>query len=100
MSAATDLDGSARILLGAFSLIVDIGAYEHMFSIAITETAENNVELSWNTRSSRTYTILSTLGLATPWVEETTMPGDKSGSAAWIDIDPACTCKFYRIEIE
>jgi len=103
MNGATDLDGNPRILLGALSLTVDIGAYEYKFSIAITETPENNVELSWIMRPLRTYAILSTFDLTTtqPWVEETTISGGKSGGpAAWVDVDATSTLKFYRIGIK
>jgi len=102
MNGATDLDGNARILLGAFSLVVDIGAYEYRFDLAIARSVEGGVELSWTMRPQTSYSVLSSPHMSTqPWTEETTILGGKSGGpSAWIDVDRTSTLKFYRIGIE
>jgi hypothetical protein len=102
MNAATDLDGNPRILIGASSLTVDVGAYEYRFDLAIVRKTESDIELSWAMRPQRSYTILSSFNMtAEPWTEETTMLGGKSGGpASWIDADGTCTAKFYRIELK
>jgi hypothetical protein len=102
MNGATDHDGKPRILLGATSLTVDMGAYELTFPLAILSNTETNVELSWTMRPARSYTVLSSLGLtAQPWTEETTILGGKTGGpASWLDPDASSALKFYKIAIE
>jgi len=102
MNGAVDLDGNPRILLGAFSITVDMGAYELRFALGILKSEENHVELSWTTRPARTYTVLSTSDMVLqPWTEETTILGGKTGGpAVWVDPGPSSPLKFYRLEIE
>ncbi len=83
MWQALDLGGNPRILVGASSVTVDIGGYEVRFPLAIARRTEGDIELSWDARPVRRYTVLSSHDLATqPWAEETTISGGKSGSAA------------------
>jgi len=102
MNGAIDLDGNLRILVGALSLTVDMGAYEHRFPLAIGRNTPTEVELSWAMRPQRSYTILSSFNMtAEPWTEETTMLGGKSGGpAVWVDPSATSALKFYKIAIE
>jgi len=102
MNGATDLDGNARILLGAFSLVVDIGAYEYRFDLAIARSVEGGVELSWTMRPQTSYSVLSSPHMSTqPWTEETTILGGKSGGpAVWVAPSATSALKFYKIAIE
>lgn len=102
MNGAVDLDGRPRILLGATSLTVDMGAYEYRFDLAIVRNTESNVELSWTMRPLKSYTVLSSFDVtAQPWAEETTIFGGKTGGpASWIDPAASSAVKFYKIEIE
>jgi hypothetical protein len=101
MNGAVDLDGKPRILLGATSLTVDMGAHEYRFDFAIGRNIESNIELSWTMRPARNYTVLSSFDMMLqPWVEETTILGGKTGGpASWIDPGASPALKFYRIEI-
>jgi hypothetical protein len=102
MNAAVDFDGKPRILLGATSLTVDMGAYEYRFDFAIATNTESNVELSWTMRPLQSYTVLSSFDMtAQPWTEETTIPGGKSGGpASWIDPAASSALKFYKLAVE
>jgi hypothetical protein len=102
MNAATDLDGKPRILLGATSLTVDIGAYELTFALQIVRNTETDVELSWTMRPVTTYTVLSSFDItAQPWTDEATFFGSKSGGPAlWTDSDASSALKFYKLEIK
>ncbi|MDP2897310.1 MAG: choice-of-anchor Q domain-containing protein [bacterium] len=102
MNGATDLDGKPRILLGATSLTVDMGAYELNFPIAIVRSTPTDIELSWTMRPLTTYTVLSTFDItAQPWAEEATIFGGKTGGpAVWVDPSAASALKFYKLEIE
>jgi hypothetical protein len=102
MAIATDLDGRPRILLGATSLTVDMGAYELTFPLAIVRSTPTDIELSWTMRPVTTYTVLSTFDItAQPWTEETTFSGGKTGGpASWLDLDASSALKFYRIAVE
>lgn len=102
MDTATDLDGEPRILLGATSLTVDMGAYEYRFDFAIARNTESSVELSWIMRPARSYTVLSSFDMSTqPWGEETTILGGKTGGpAVWADPGASSALKFYKIAIE
>jgi len=101
MNGATDLDGSPRILVGASSITVDIGAYEYRFDLAIGRDVES-VQLSWTMRPQTIYTVLSSFDVtAQPWAEETTILGGKTGGpAVWIDPSASSALKFYKIGIE
>jgi hypothetical protein len=102
MATAVDLDGKPRILLGATSLTVDMGAYEYRFDFAIASNTENNVQLSWTMRPLTSYTVLSSFDVtAQPWAEETTILGGKTGGPAlWVDLAASSALKFYKIGIE
>jgi hypothetical protein len=101
MNGAVDLDGNPRILLGATSVTVDMGAYEYRFDFAIATNPESKVELSWTMRPARSYTVFSSSDMTLhPWVEETTMLGGKNGGpASWLDPDASSALKFYKIQI-
>jgi hypothetical protein len=101
MNGATDLDGNPRILLGATSLTVDMGAYEYRFDLAIARN-QNNVELSWTMRRQTIYTVLSSSDMVgQPWTEETTILGGKTGGpASWVEPSTASALKFYKIAIQ
>jgi hypothetical protein len=102
MTSAVDLNGNPRILLGATSITVDMGAYELRFPLAIVRKTETEVELSWIMRPLKTYTVLSNLDMILqPWAEETTIFGGKTGGpASWLDPAATSAIKFYKIEIE
>jgi len=102
MNGAVDLDGNPRILLGATSLTVDMGAYEYRFDLAIGRNTESNVGLSWTMRPQRSYTVFSSSDMILPpWAEETTILGGKTGGpASWIDPSASSALKFYKIAIE
>ena len=102
MATAVDFDGKPRIVLGASSLTVDIGAYEYRFDVGIVRNAESSVELSWTMRPVTSYTLLSTFDMTLqPWTEETTIFGGKTGGpASWIDPDASSSLKFYRLEVK
>jgi hypothetical protein len=102
MNTATDLDGNPRILLGALSLTVDMGAYEYRFDLAIARNPESNVGLSWTMRPARSYTVLSSSDMMLlPWTEETTILGGKTGGPGlWLDPGASSALKFYKIAIE
>jgi hypothetical protein len=102
MNAAVDFDGKPRILLGATSLTVDMGAYELTFPLAILRETPTDVELSWTMRPLKSYTVLSSFDMtAQPWAEETRILGGKSGGPAlWVDPSATSARKFYRIGIE
>jgi hypothetical protein len=102
MEGATDLDGRARILPGASSVTVDMGAYEYPFALSIVRDALNGVRLSWTMRPEKTYTVLSNPDMTTPsWGEAATiLGGSLGGPAAWADPDSSPALKFYRIAIE
>jgi hypothetical protein len=102
MNGALDLDGKPRILLGATSLTVDMGAYEYRFDLAIVRNIESDVELSWTMRPQKSYTVLSSFDVtAQPWSEETTILGGKTGGpAAWVDPAASSSLKFYRLEVK
>jgi hypothetical protein len=102
MNGAFDLNGKPRILLGASSLTVDMGAYELRFPIAIVGKTETEVELSWTMRPLKTYTVLSSFDMMLqPWAEETTIFGGKTGGpTSWLDPGATSAIKFYKIEIE
>ena len=102
MNGATDLDGNPRILVGATSLTVDIGAYEYRFDFAIARNGVGNTELSWTMRPQMSYTVFSTSDvLLQPWAEETTIFGGKTGGpASWIDPDASSALKFYKLEVK
>ena len=102
MNTATDFDGKPRILVGATSITVDMGAYEYRFDLAIARNTESNVALSWVMRPLKSYTVFSTSDLLLqPWAEETTILGGKTGGPAlWVDLDASSALKFYKIEIE
>jgi hypothetical protein len=102
MNGAFDLDGKPRILLGASSLTVDMGAYELRFPIAIVGKTETEVELSWTMRPLKTYTVLSSFDMMLqPWAEETTIFGGKTGGpTSWLDPGTTSALKFYRVEIK
>lgn len=101
MATGVDLDGEPRILLGATSLTVDMGAYEYRFDFAIARN-QSSVELSWTMRPLRSYTVFSSPELtAEPWTEETTIPGGRTGGpASWLDPSSSSALKFYKIGIE
>ncbi len=101
MNGAVDLDGNLRILLGATSLTVDMGAYEYRFDLGIARN-QSNVELSWTMRPQKSYTVLSSFDMtAQPWAEETTTFGGKTGGpAVWVDPSESSGIKFYKIGIE
>ena len=102
MEGAVDLDGKARILLGAASVTVDMGAYEYLFDLSIVRDALHGVRLTWTMRPEKTYTVLSNLDMAGPsWAEAATiLAGSLGGPAAWADPDSSPALKFYRIAIE
>ena len=102
MNGASDLDGKPRILLGATSLTVDMGAYELSFPLSIARNIATDVELSWTMRPVTTYTVLSSFDItAQPWVEETTIFGGKTGGpASWLDPDASPSLKFYKLEVK
>jgi hypothetical protein len=102
MNGATDLDGRPRILLGATSLTVDMGAYELKFPLAILREPASDVQLSWTMRPLTTYTLLSSFDItAQPWTEETTISGGKTGGpASWIDVGASSALKFYKLEVK
>ncbi len=101
MLQAVDLDGNPRILLGAYSLTVDMGPYEYKFAIAGVARQPAGVELKWDTRAGRTYIVSSCLKLGVePWFEEATVRAKSGGFTTWTDPDTASTSKFYRLELE
>jgi hypothetical protein len=102
MATAFDLDGRPRILLGATSLTVDMGAYELSFPLAIVKNTTTDVQLSWTMRPLTTYTVLSSFDItAQPWTDEATFFGSKSGGPAlWTDSDASSALKFYKLEIK
>jgi hypothetical protein len=102
MAGALDLDGKPRILLGATSITVDVGAYEYRFDLAIGKNTESNVELSWTMLPMTSYTVLSSFDVtAQPWAEETTIHGGRTGGPGlWLDPGASSALKFYKIAIE
>jgi len=103
METAVDLDGNRRILFGAFSLTVDIGAHEYGFSalpILLFWKPHGGLELIWQSYPGYTYIIWSCLDLLTgEWIEEATLPS--IGLIPWwTDLDTDYRCKFYKIQIE
>ncbi len=102
MNGAVDLDGNPRILLGATSITVDMGAYEFKFCVAgITLTSPaGSPELRWHSRQRVRYGVWSCTDLAAAmWnsVATVTSAGDET---TWTDSDAASMLKFYRVEIK
>jgi len=102
MNGATEFDGNPRILLGATSLTVDMGAYELRFPLAILREPATDVQLSWTMRPLKSYTVFSTSDmLLQPWSEETTIHGGRTGGpAVWLDPSASSALKFHKIGIE
>ncbi len=101
MWTAVDMEGKRRILFGATSETVDLGAYEYGASELPTLRilkGYGGVWLIWQGYPGYTYTIWSCLDLLYgEWTEETTVP---STGTWWTDVDTDHRCKFYRIEIK
>lgn len=104
MRDATDLDGKPRVLLGNFSMTVDMGAYEFgSFAfkvVGFTRENDGKAGLSWSSRPGDTYTIWSCSDLAADiWTEEATVPSEGQ-TTTWTDtnVTPSRQ-KFYRIQI-
>lgn len=102
MKGAVDLDGNPRILLGATSLTVDMGAYERRFPLGIAWMGPAGIELSWTMRPQTAYTVLSSFDVAAePWTHETMiLGGETGGPAVWLDPATTSPLKFYKIAIE
>jgi hypothetical protein len=97
-----DPDGKARILKGASSLTVDMGAYEFFRPtiVNVKETDEEGVELTWTSQANDSYVIFSSADLATgAWVEEATVPSQGS-TTFWTDPAPVVPIKFYRVQMK
>lgn len=102
MATAFDLDGNPRILGGAWSLTVDMGAYEYRFSIGGIRIVPGTgaPELSWNSRQKVRYGVWSCTNLAAAlWNAEAEVPAGKE-MTIWTDPDTTSTLKFYRIELK
>jgi len=102
MATAVDLDGKPRILAGASSLTVDMGAYEFRFRVAgITLTSPGgSLELSWKSKAGVRYGVWSCTGLTGGlWNVEANVPAGKEVTT-WTDPDMASPLKFYRVEIK
>jgi hypothetical protein len=101
MWGRTDLAGNDRILPGASSLRVDMGAYELVSSglRAYISGTDGGVQLVWSSQPGASYTIWSCVDLSSgEWTEEATV---LSGGAVsiWSDTNAASALKFYRIEL-
>jgi fructose-specific component phosphotransferase system IIB-like protein len=103
METAVDLDGNRRILSGAFSLTVDIGADEltaSSFRTIRIWKPDGGVELLWESYPGYSYTVWSCLDLLNgEWTEEKTVPA-MGVVTWWSDLHTEHRCKFCRIGIE
>ena len=104
MAGAMDLDYKPRILRGASSLTVDMGAYECgvcPFEITkVGEAALGAVQLTWRTRPGQTYAIHACNNLCGgSWSELATISSEGSESS-WTDTSPGQHTRFYRIEMK
>ena len=103
MRAALDLDGNLRIVCGAASLTVDMGAYEYgswPFVIGeIVLQGTGDVELRWRSRPDDLYVVWSCADLAVGvWTQESAvLSGGESTS--WTDLNPDGPRRFYRVEM-
>jgi hypothetical protein len=68
--------------------------------LAIMDTGEGALQLTWNSRSGGAYTVWSRADLVEgEWIKETTVwPEGELGT--WTDSDTTTTRKFYRVGIE
>jgi hypothetical protein len=58
------------------------------------------IQLSWTSSPDATYTVWSCVDLVVgPLLEEATILADAE-TTTWTDLNAACLCKFYRIEIK
>ncbi len=102
---ALDLDGHLRIHFGAFSLTVDMGAYEHASSIfrvvELTRTASGAIELAWTSGLEESYSVLACYDLARgSWIRVNRDPIPSAGQiTTWTVPAGAYPCMFYRIQI-
>lgn len=104
MAGAMDLDYKPRILQGASSLTVDMGAYEYgVCPFEITEVGETvlgAVQLTWRTRPGKTYAIHACTNLCGgTWSELATISSEGS-EASWTDTSPGQHTRFYRVEMK
>jgi hypothetical protein len=106
MANAVDLDNNPRVWHGkSFSKApkVDMGAYEYgSFPFKVVGLVGNSgqAELTWNSRSGHSYTVLSCSDLvAGTWIQEATVPSG-GDSTVWTDPDTTSARKFYRIELK
>jgi hypothetical protein len=104
---AFDMDGNYRISYGAFSLTVDIGAYEFgslAFRIVrVTQTVDGRIELTWTSGLAENYVIWACLDLTTgAWFRLNAKPIASVGRlTTWIDSNiPLSRQFFYRIEMD
>ncbi len=99
---ALDVDGNSRIIPGASSWTVDMGACEHVSPVyrlmVIIGLGEHGIDVRWTSEPGGTYTIYSCENLlAGVWSKEATVVSDKPATS-WTEPDKTCARKFYRIE--
>jgi hypothetical protein len=102
---AFDMDGHLRIHFGAFSLTVDMGAYEKASSVfrvvAVTRTTEGAIRLAWNSGLGESYNIWACRDLVTgDWVRLNMKPVPSAGEiTTWTVPSTSYACVFYRIAL-
>jgi hypothetical protein len=103
MRDAVDLDGKPRILMGASSMTVDMGAYEYgSFAFRVMDLVRDGgdvARLTWASRAGDTYTVWSCDDLSGgEWAPEGTLSSEGEVTT-WTDPYATSAYKLYRIEI-